>query len=161
VVVSNIGGDLSKWNALLARAYGLHDAHVKVGVLKAKGGGQAIPGASITIVDLAAIHEFGSPEAGVPERSYIRSTFRNAVWLPSLQAQLARKVVTGGMSPRQALGILGAKSVAEVRKTITDRKTEGPEPQENAQSTIDRKGSDVPLVDTGRLLQSIAYEVVA
>lgn len=152
------------WRELLAMAHGLDKAHVKVGVLASQGGTATAatvgPGTPITMVELAAIHEFGSPAAGIVERSFIRSTIaRKEQELSDVCAKLARGVVTQKMPVKKALGILGQWVTAQIKATIVERKTEGPEAQENFLSTVLRKGSDTPLVDTGRMINAITYEV--
>lgn len=148
------------WRRILAAVNDLDDSYVKVGVLAETGDSEHGEGESgdITILELAAIHEFGSPAAGVPERSFIRRTFQNSEdWLPQFQSKLAKAVIQGKISHERALEILGKKCVDEVKNTITEG--EGvPPPLE--QSTIDAKGSSRPLVDTGQLVNSISYEVV-
>ena len=149
------------WRKLLARAYGLDKAHVKVGVLADKGGEDEHT-EGITMLELAAIHEFGSPAAGVPQRSFIRSTFdQRAAELAETAAKLARLIVTKGMPVRQALGLLGQWGVKEVKATIREQRTtsEFYEPQANRPSTVARKGSDTPLVDTGRLINAVTSQV--
>ena len=136
------------------------DAHVKVGVL-AGAGGEDMHG-DITMIELAAIHEFGSPAAGIPERSFVRSTFERkevSDAMAQLCGKLANAIITDKMAPAQALGLLGQWGTAEIRRTIAERLTVGPDPQENAASTIARKGSTTPLVDTGRLVNAITSSV--
>lgn len=139
-------------------------ARVRVGVLQSGDGG-TVHG-EITMVELAAIHEFGAPKANIPERSFIRRTFiDNRGELKQMQAQLARAIITGGkgvnqhttgMTVRGAMEILGTWGAAKVKNTISQ--TDIPPPLKEA--TIAAKGSSKPLVDTGQLLQSITYEVV-
>ena len=147
--------------ALLLESAAAKESHVKVGVLAQKGGKEAAEGGDITMIELAAIHEFGSPAAGIPQRSFIRSTFardENHRALKELAAKLTTQVIHG-MKLERALGLMGAWAVARIRETIDQRLTQGPEPQENAPYTIAKKGSDLPLVDTGRLKQSLAWWV--
>jgi hypothetical protein len=150
-------------NAMLSRLEALRS--VRVGVLESKGGNEphpvenadGTPGSStITMVELAAIHEFGSPAANIPERSFLRRTFaaRNPE-LQVLMGRLAKGIIAGKIGPEQAAHLLGQWSVAQVRKTITSEHI--PPPLQPA--TIARKGSDRPLVDTGRLLGAINYEI--
>lgn len=149
--------DDAAWKAMLERLDGLEELRVRVGVLSSKGGGAKHPSGDITILHLAAIHEFGSPAANIPERSFIRRTFwTSGVWLPAFQARLAKGIITGKLTAALALEILGQKCVGEVQKTI---KGGEPIPPPLRPATIARKGSSRPLVDTGRLVQSIAYEV--
>ncbi len=136
-----------------------HGAHVKVGILQSKGGGAAHDG--ISMVELAAIHEFGSPAAGIPRRSFIYATFqvRKTRELVAITSKLAKKVIAGGMSVEHALGVLGIWGAAAVKKTIRDKLTIGPDPQANSPATIAAKKSATPLVDTGRLINAVAHEV--
>ena len=134
------------------------NAHVKVGVLGSKGGNAPHDSSGISLVELAAIHEFGSPAAGIPERSFIRRTFiEKRRELEEVITKLARGVVAGKLDMRRALDILGAWASAEVKKTVTAG-AHIPPPLKPA--TIERKGSDRPLIDTGRLIGAVTWEVV-
>lgn len=146
--------DDSKWKQIVAAIATLADARVTVGVLS---DGTESDGTSL--LEIAAIHEFGAPGAGIPERSFIRSTFRDRQREAATMAErLAKAIVLRGMPVKQALGLLGAWGAAEVKRTITSG--DGvPPPLKPA--TIARKGSSRPLVDTGRLLASITWEVGA
>lgn len=148
--------DDTAWRALLARAHGL-DAYVKVGVLSDKGGEETEDG--ISLIELAALHEFGTEDGHIPERSFIRSTFetRAADELYQMQVKLSRAVVLGKLTPRIALGMLGAWAAGAIKQTITSG--EGVPPP-LAPSTIKAKGSSRPLVDTGQLKNSITWLVV-
>jgi hypothetical protein len=112
------------------------------------------------LVQIAAVHEFGSTDGHVPERSFLRSTVskNRDEYLTLLTAVLdaARKAPAGvgNAVVRRGLGRLGAKAVGDVKRTITDLDT-----PPNAPSTIAQKGSANPLIDTGRLRQSIDFEV--
>jgi len=137
------------------------NARVRVGVL-AGAGGDAKASSGITMLELAAIHEFGSPAAGIPERSFIRSTFDREdvrLRLNMMGARLARAIVANKMDWTQALGMLGAWAASQIKSTIKNRLTTGPDPQENRPATIEKKGSDLPLVDTGRLINAITWLV--
>lgn len=153
----NVKTDTSKWDELLARAYKLDHAFVRVGVLEDKGSVKHSDG-DMTLVEIAATHEFGSSDGRIPERSFIRRTFlvRAAKELVDFQVKLAKAIVTNGLDPIKALRLLGAWGVAEIRKTITEEDI----PPPLAESTIARKGSSKPLVDTGLLKNSLSYEVV-
>ena len=149
--------DDAVWRTLRRKLLLASDAHVRVGVLGSKGGDAAVDG-GFTVVELAAVHEFGSPANGIPERSFIRRTMADkADELGKVCARLAEKVVTDkAMTVGRALDTLGAYASAQVKKTITVGRLLEP----NAPSTIAAKGSDRPLVDTGRLVQSITWQVM-
>lgn len=147
--------------ALLLESAAAKESHVKVGIIASKGGKATVGDGDLTMIELAAIHEFGSPAAGIPQRSFIRSTFtrqENIKAMVELTGKLTSKVIQG-MPLNQALGLIGTWAVARIRETIDERLTQGPENQANAPSTIRKKGSDQPLVDTGRLKQSLAWKV--
>ncbi len=101
-------------------------------------------------VQIAAVHEFGSQDGHIPQRSYLRSTIddRRSEILDSLELQLKKA------DAAVAAGRVGMQVVSMVRERIRGRISPALKP-----STIKRKGSDVPLIDTGRLLQSITSEV--
>lgn len=131
--------------------------HVNVGVLADKGGDAVHEnehGDEITLVELAAVHEFGT--ATVPERSFIRRTFEEKkAELARIIKTLAGKVVKGTLTEDKALELLGQWAAAEVKKTITQHDI----PPPLADETVARKGSSKPLVDTGQLLNAITYQV--
>jgi len=151
--------DLRKWNKLRADVAKFEGAKVNVGVLASKGGNAPHDGGKgITLIELAAVHEFGSPEANVPERSFLRRTFiEQAQPFGEVCAKVAKGIVLGRFAPPQALTIIGEWGVAAVRRTITEG--DGVPPP-NAESTKKAKGSSRPLVDTGQLLNAVAYDVV-
>ncbi len=152
-----------RWKALLKRVTPLGDFEAHVGILASKGGNvthdaSAAAGKPITLLELAAIHEFGSPAAGVPERSFIRRTFNEPegqAELKLLYAKLARAVVNGKMSAEQAIELLGMKMAAMVKNRILVDWI----PPPNAPSTVARKKSSRPLVDTGQLVGAITHAV--
>ncbi len=162
------------WDAI-RKAVVKTEKRVKVGVLTdSKHKAEEAGDSEISMLELAAIHEFGSPAAGIVERSFIRATINgkrpevNAA-IEQLVGRAVGKLLTieGGPSESeaedaatQALGLLGTKLVAMIRATIRNRETVGPEDQANAPSTIARKGSSLPLVDSAQLLQAIDYAVV-
>lgn len=134
--------------------------HVQVGVLSDKGGSEPHDGDTkdpITLVELAAIHEFGAPEAGIPERSFLRSTFIDKrAQLEEFVAKLTQAVYKGRVAPQQALGLLGEWASSQVRATIKS----GPHiPPPLKPATVARKGSTRPLVDTSQLANSVTYLV--
>jgi hypothetical protein len=148
------GDGLEKLRALAKQLEVRPEIHL--GVLGGVGG-QAAPGSNLTMAELAAIHEFGAPRAGVPERSWLRSTAdaKRREWLALLERTLTL-AVRGRIDVGAALELVGQRAVADVQKKIRSNI-----PPPLAQATIDRKGSSVALIDTGRFVQSISYEVVS
>lgn len=114
--------------------------------------------AGLTNAQLAAIHEFGAPKAGIPERSFIRATIdvNRSTYRAVVIPRLIKAVVEGRSSIHRAFSLLGLKVVADIKNRIT---TGAGVPPPLKPATIAAKGSDRPLVDTGRLLGAITYEV--
>jgi hypothetical protein len=115
-------------------------------------------GRDFTNVELAVIHEYGAPAAGIPERSFLRSTFFGGrpTYIAMLRV-LLKKVYEQKMELKRALGLVGSKIAGDVKRRITQG-AGIPPPLKSA--TIARKGSSRPLVDTGQLKNSITWEVV-
>ena len=106
---------------------------------------------------VARVHEFGSADGTIPERSYLRSTLiYNADYFKSFWgADNARDFLNGQANPARILGLLGAQAEGMVKQTIIALADPA-----NTDATIAAKGGKTnPLVDTGQLSQSIRYEV--
>jgi hypothetical protein len=128
-------------------------AAIEVGVFGAPGEAEHKGTPGLTVLQVGTFQEFG---LGVPERSFIRAYFdENAEALQKMSARLMASLIDGKRTRDQCLELLGLRMVAEIQKRIAA----GISPP-NAQSTIDRKKSSTPLVDTGQLRSSISYRVV-
>ncbi len=114
---------------------------------------------------LAAVHEFGAPSVGVPERSFMRAPFD--------QGMRRRRGVAGKFAPGY-IGLIasgldeamdGKKTVAQVlngvgelvRADMIRAIDSGIAPPLKA-ATIARKGSSKQLIDTGVLKSSITVK---
>lgn len=107
----------------------------------------------INMAGLAAVHEFG---IGVPERSFLRSAIiENQGQISDLVAQGVKSYLNQGkqidLMFYDRIGLFASN-------LVKDKIAKGPfKPLKDA--TIKRKGSSLPLVDTGQLRQSISWEV--
>lgn len=127
---------------------------ISVGIQAAEGDEEAKNNPGKTILDIATYNEFG---LGVPERSFIRAWFdSHAAQNNRAIAAILKQVYKGKISLEQGLERLGLFFVGSMQKRISD----GIEPP-NAASTIKRKGSSKPLIDTGQLRSSITYQIQA
>lgn len=104
------------------------------------------------LVEIAAFNELGS--SNVPARPFMKQSFENHE--DELQAACSKaiKTVSSGGSAEQALNQLGVTCKALVQMEIRDGKF-----VPNAESTIKKKKSDKPLIDTGTMRQSVQYVV--
>lgn len=108
----------------------------------------------LTNAELALIHEFG---IGVPERSFIRAAFdKNHPKYDENMVKLVRAIYDGKITIERAVGLLGMQIASDIRNYIRDSGELLP----NAPSTIARKGSSKPLIDSAQLVNSISSAVV-
>lgn len=108
------------------------------------------------LVNYATVNEYGSADGRVPERSFLRRTVDNygSQYADELESYLDAQLAGDAQQAEQRLNMLGVRAVSDVQMTITELRH-----PPNAPSTIRRKGSANPLMDTGRLRQGIDYEV--
>jgi hypothetical protein len=133
--------------------------HVKVGLQttmdqrkkKRREGGES----NESVLDVGVRHEFG---LGVPERSYMRLTYDKTKeeMFRFIKTQNS-KILLGKTTVRKALDLVGQKSQTDIKDTIKRTPSEWPP---LAESTILKKGSSKPLIDTGQLINSIQYKKV-
>lgn len=114
---------------------------------------------SLDNVQLGVIHEFGKPQVGIPERSFIRLTVDEKLksW-QRLLATLAGKVYALELTEVQALNIIGLRMASDIQNTITKQPGSW---DDLKPATIARKGSTQALIDTRELIRSIRHRLVA
>ena len=109
----------------------------------------------LTIATIAAVNSFGSADGKIPPRPFLQPAInKGAPEYQRLAEVMIPKVLSGEMTMKVLLEQMGNLAEGHVKQEITDLDT-----PPNAQSTIDKKGSDSPLIDTGALRQSIRYVV--
>jgi hypothetical protein len=142
--------------------------YAKAGFLGAGGERPPEPGepSGLTNAELAAVHEYGAPEVGVPARPFVGPAFDDNRERYELELRrLVGAFLSGSIHLEQALGILGLLMASDIRRYVT----EGDEvPPPNAPATLARKeakSSGSPwgvrtLVDTGRMIGSTTHAVI-
>lgn len=122
----------------------------KAGYLKDDKGKKPYDEANPPIMeDVALWNEFGTEN--IPARPFLRTAQRKAV---ERGQHIVKRRMEENSDVEQICKDLGMMMQAEIKNQIT-RGTFTP----NAESTIKRKGSSRPLVDTGNLLQSVHWGV--
>jgi phage gpG-like protein len=105
------------------------------------------------VVMIAAVHEFGAPKRNIPERSFIRATYdENLVKLQQISDVELKRIATGKSTVKESLSRMGEWLTAKMKNKIRERIAPSLSPK-----TIAAKGSDVPLIDSGQLIQSITH----
>lgn len=97
------------------------------------------------LASLAAVLEFGNDR--IPERPFLRQTLAEN---QQKYAQFFAEGVASGQDPLMIYEQLALMAQGDVQRNIKEGNW-----TPNAKSTIKRKGSSKPLIDTGRLRQSI------
>lgn len=152
--------------ALAKRLYGAQRARIEVGILSGKGAEEPahrIDGVSelLTLLQVAIFNEFGTLNADgtehVPERSFIRGWWdENEPQLRADLTKLMQSVVAGKRTKEQILELMGTRCVGQIQQRIAD----GIAP-ENADSTVERKGSSTPLIASGQLRAGVSFRITA
>lgn len=171
---------LKRVEALRGRAY------TKVGILAdSERGGLHVPGADLTVAEIAAVLEYGTRDGDIPARSFVRSTFdEQRESLAATAARLIAAILFDGMSAEKALNILGLQLATKIKEKIVGG---APIPPPNVPAVAlrkARKGKTAglfkrpaktvgkalaqagalaavrTLVDTGRLVGAISWAVV-
>lgn len=145
------------WRQLLAQVrQHAGKSYAKVGLLGAKASAQHESGGPLTVVEVGLVHEFGSRDERIPERSFLREAFDgNREKYAERVRQLMGLVLEGKLDYARALGLLGAEAASDVKVWMTEGMFEPLAP-----STIAKKGSAHPLIDTGQLRASVSFVVV-
>jgi hypothetical protein len=111
------------------------------------------PDSDATVAEYATYNEFGTKHT--PERSFLRSWEKeNRTEIVERIGKATVDVLDGKQTIFRTFGQLGVWAVRGVQRNIRDIDT-----PPNAPSTIKRKKSSNPLIDSGRMRQSIEYEV--
>lgn len=100
---------------------------------------------------VATANEYGVPEHNVPPRPFMRDTVitRKSKWL-----KVVDEVLPETLDVDRTLSILGDVIADDVSNMITAYAI-----PPNAPSTIKHKGFNDPLVDTGRMRDSVGWKV--
>jgi hypothetical protein len=127
---------------------------IKVGIL-AGTGEHSNNDDGLTVADIGAINEYGL--GNVPERPFLRTTIskKNAEYQKMI-ARLLKLISSGKLTTARAAAVLGEQAALDIQAAITAW-----DDPPNSEATIDRKGANNPLIDTGEMRRSIWYEIDA
>lgn len=102
-----------------------------------------------TVAEVAAKNEFGA--VGVPMRPFFRTMVKSkkASW----STNVANVLAVNNYDIDKTWQLVGEKITGQLRDSIRDWTTPPNSPQ-----TIERKGFNKPLIDTGQMLNSAAYD---
>lgn len=140
------------WKQIQKQLHLLDKSYVKVGVLSNSGGYEK--GGKASLADVATWNEFGTSK--IPPRPFLAQSYdNNKTEVEEFKKKQFGAVLDLKQSTSRALETIGVYFKGKVQKEIASG-----EFAENAQATIDQKGSSKPLIHTRRLGQSIDFELV-
>lgn len=157
VLVKDLG-----WNRIVrvAKRYaGLGGLGVSVGIQgqaaqeeKAVPSGEAPPAKPVTNVLVASVHEFGAPSVGIPERSFLRSTFDANM---AQYEQRLMEISALGLEGQRIEGHLFLLGERARRDVLRKLQSDIPPKTGRQLDPNDPKHMDPALFDTGQLWNSI------
>jgi len=110
----------------------------------------------LSIATIAAYNEFGTED--IPARPFLSTALDEArKEIASRFEDEMGEILEGNRTAIQAARRLGIFGATIVKKRIRDSQKWA---EENADATIDKKGSSKPLVDTGEMLGAVTWAVL-
>ena len=149
--------EVSKYTKELEKLAG---SEVVVGIPESKNSKyESEDNTNITMAELGAIHEYGVPESGIPQRSFLRVPLQTNA--DKLLKTIDNDLKFSKTNTNQALGKLGAGGLSVVLEAF---KSSGSgtwlKLSDKTKAKRKKKGIGAkPLIDTGQLRQSITFEV--
>lgn len=116
----------------------------------------------ITVAETAAIHEFGTKDGTIPERSFLRELFRSGRRdLTKAQFKILRKYMLGQITGQKAANMLGLFAESFLKEQFqTGGRGKWPALAPDNRRAKKQGGKAKPLVDTGELRDAQTYEVL-
>jgi len=110
-------------------------------------------GKGLTFAEVGFINEFGSPEKNIPERPAWRTALNlHRHVIRKFEMGLYKKLLWGDLKKAAFLEKIGRFMVQIVRTSILEWNT-----PPNAESTIKKKGSNNPLIDTKATMAAVTW----
>lgn len=140
----------------------LNNYTIEVGVISGESKERKLVSFGLTNAELMFIHENGSPVRNIPARPALQKTIEHArdemidEFLNNCFDKIANDSWNNSMLEKE-LGRLCIRIQNYAQQGLLSNSL-GLAP--NKQSTVSRKGSDIPLVDTGQLARSITCRFV-
>lgn len=114
-------------------------------------------------IDKAFYNEFGTRGGAsgggwggpIPERPFMRNSVRdNGTNYRNMLKKMAKAILNGSLTLRQAMAQLGLQGVRDIQQEIGSLRS-----PPNSPVTVRLKGSSKPLIDSGEMRQAVTYKV--
>jgi hypothetical protein len=145
--------ETKKLQSLIKRVNVIDNTEIEVGFWDDRYGSE---NDNLAVAQVAAYNNFGT--SFNPTRPFMDDTFEDIMY----QAYMAREVkniyisvLTNGRSTQRLLRGLGERIKGLMQLTILEYAANGG----NSQKTIEKKGRDSPLIDTGKMLESVRFRI--
>lgn len=145
--------ETKRLSSLIKRVDAINGTQVEVGFWDDRYGPE---NDNLPVAQVAAYNNFGT--SFNPTRPFMDDTFEDMMY----QAYMAREVkhiftsvLTNGRSTQRLLRELGERIKGLMQLTILEYAADGG----NSQRTIEKKGRDSPLIDTGKMLESVRFRI--
>lgn len=130
----------------------------KVGLPAEKIGGQ-VYGGGMTVLQIGAIHEFGAPEAGIRRRSWMANSVKHEQKAIDKQITGEFEAIFEGRGKDAKAALTRVALVARNAMTKAFSNQGYGTWRKLKPATVKRKGSALPLVDTGVLRGAITWVI--
>lgn len=149
---SEVSGDFSKLDNLVRKLSKKH--YVDIGIL---GESNETEEGGITLAGIGAVHQFGSPDQGIPERDWLVQPIIDGQG--NIEKSVADKLesLMAEGKIEEIFKLIGIAAEAEVKGAFETGGNGAWEPLK--EETIERKGSDTILVDDGDLRDAVMSKV--
>ncbi len=149
---SEVTGDFTRLNDLVKNLGGKN--YVDVGIL---GDIKEARGEGLTTASIMAVHEFGSIGDSIPERSWLRMPLETGSEEIERQVEPKIESLLEEVDVKGVFKLLGIACESRIQDAF-ETGGFGAWP-ELAESTIEAKGSDAILIDTGQARQAVTSKV--
>ena len=157
---------IDRMNEVLSALDGLDLNRVLVGVPEEKSArDDDNSGVAINNAQLAWIHEYGAPNAGIPPRPFLEPGIMHAHDQIVADSREGARKCLDDLNPnavKKALEKAGMHTAAQIQQEFTDNDWEPlkhPRPKKGRSHRRGAETAEKPLIDTGVLRRSITYVV--
>lgn len=154
----NLDKQMRRLSQRMEKIYKLLDGQQAVVGVQGAAARATKPGTSTSALKVASVHEFGSLDGSIPERSYLRSTVKEQ--RKKHRAMIDRAVLRAIKARRAPdLRKVGLAAVNDVKMKI--RSFIAPVLKESTirRKTKQGKRKETPLINTGQLINSITSKI--
>ncbi len=145
------------WNAIVKELKKVSTGGGLVAAVGIQGADASKDHGGITNAELGAIHEYGSQDGRIPERSHFRSTLIDEESMLTKAMKDVANEVYQGRDPEPELRMAGEMYRGKVLQKIKS----GIEPPLADSTLASGRGTGPPLLDTGQYWNSIITEIAS